>query len=113
MGPGIRFPVLQLQQWMQVWIHSPQLRAGINQAWPVVLNQLRGISPERRTKHIRGPLSALVHQLLVLGWDPEQADRWHGPCSDGDGIPDFSWNFHSEQLVGMDQTRGLVEDFRS
>eukprot|EP00959_Pyramimonas_sp_CCMP1952_P326849 6842002-Pyramimonas_sp.AAC.1 len=75
MDPGIRLPILQLQQWFQ--------------AWHIVLRQLRGIPPEQRTRHIRGPLSALLHQLLMLGWDPVRADLWHGPCSDDDGMPNY------------------------
>eukprot|EP00959_Pyramimonas_sp_CCMP1952_P364112 7625045-Pyramimonas_sp.AAC.1 len=70
---------------------------------------MQQLSPHVRTRHIRGPVSALIHQLMLVGWDPVSPDQWHGPSSDG--TPDFTWNFNTAQLVGLDQTRGMMQEF--
>eukprot|EP00959_Pyramimonas_sp_CCMP1952_P074890 1564941-Pyramimonas_sp.AAC.1 len=64
---------------------------------------MKSLEPNRRTRHIRVPLGALIHQLLLLGWEPEAPHIWHGPG--------FSWHFDANQLHTLDQARGLVDDY--
>eukprot|EP00959_Pyramimonas_sp_CCMP1952_P161821 3383699-Pyramimonas_sp.AAC.1 len=66
---------------------------------------MRSLEPNRRTRHIRGPLGALIHQMLLLGWGPGAPDIWHGP--------DFTWKFDANQLHSLDQARGLLDDYTS
>eukprot|EP00959_Pyramimonas_sp_CCMP1952_P046399 969031-Pyramimonas_sp.AAC.1 len=59
MDPGYRLPVNMVRLWLTAWQSEPRLHAGIARAWPTVVAKLTAMPAQMRSRHVRGPLSAL------------------------------------------------------
>eukprot|EP00959_Pyramimonas_sp_CCMP1952_P048293 1007891-Pyramimonas_sp.AAC.1 len=57
--PGIKLPVECLDLWLHLWREHPDMRKGIQQAWTPVFQRMVHLPPEQRSRHVRGPLSAV------------------------------------------------------
>eukprot|EP00959_Pyramimonas_sp_CCMP1952_P100452 2101334-Pyramimonas_sp.AAC.1 len=88
-----------LRQWFRVWQEEPGLRRGVCRAWNPLVEKLRGIPSGQRTRHIRGPLSAVITLLLNNGWDPKSATEWFKPAADPQD-ESIEWHFPDSAWTG-------------
>eukprot|EP00959_Pyramimonas_sp_CCMP1952_P396534 8308094-Pyramimonas_sp.AAC.1 len=65
----------------------------------------------KRSRHIRGPISAVSSHLMSAGWTPSAPNDWRGPRLPT-GEFDFQWTFPADALVSIDEAKGLLEDFQ-
>eukprot|EP00959_Pyramimonas_sp_CCMP1952_P247308 5169596-Pyramimonas_sp.AAC.1 len=72
-------PEERARTWFRIWQQELSLRAGVHAAWPAVVAHLKEVMPTHRSRHIRGPLSAIATLLLDNGWDPQSAACWAMP----------------------------------
>eukprot|EP00959_Pyramimonas_sp_CCMP1952_P148145 3099793-Pyramimonas_sp.AAC.2 len=65
--------------------------------------------PRHRARHIRDPLTAVIHYLLDAGWDiPEPSLRCR--AADAEGHQD-GWNFAGSDFQAQDQAVELFDAF--
>eukprot|EP00959_Pyramimonas_sp_CCMP1952_P401976 8423239-Pyramimonas_sp.AAC.1 len=96
---------------MKQWIMRPSLRPGVRRAWPASLQKFRLVAPRHRSRHVRGPMGAILLPLLDAGWDPLEPDHWRAP-SDFPGDLE-AWRFPEEGLSGhmiLDSPEPVVRD---
>eukprot|EP00959_Pyramimonas_sp_CCMP1952_P134851 2822015-Pyramimonas_sp.AAC.1 len=107
MDPGHRLPVNTVRLWLTAWQSEPRLHAGIARAWPTVVAKLTAMPAQMRSRHVRGPLSALVTYLLQYRWDPVSPSEWGTrPAGELDREA-FIFN----QLGPSDDISPLVDEF--
>eukprot|EP00959_Pyramimonas_sp_CCMP1952_P209123 4374539-Pyramimonas_sp.AAC.1 len=58
--PAVYFPRLCCEFWMRQWILRPAIRAGVRRAWPYMLQTFRRVLPQHRSRHVRGPMGAVM-----------------------------------------------------
>eukprot|EP00959_Pyramimonas_sp_CCMP1952_P287258 6007362-Pyramimonas_sp.AAC.1 len=71
-----------MAEWLKTWATDSNIRSSVHKAWPTIVSQVRAIAIAQRSRHIRGPMSAIIVLLSQCGWDPISPSRWHLP-SDG------------------------------
>eukprot|EP00959_Pyramimonas_sp_CCMP1952_P281566 5885337-Pyramimonas_sp.AAC.1 len=96
--PGVRLQQLCMNQWLRTWIDYPHIRAGARRVWSGVVQHVRDLDINERSKYIHGPISAIITYLVNAGWGPESPSHWCQP--DEFGLEPVDWIFPDS---GIDQ----------
>eukprot|EP00959_Pyramimonas_sp_CCMP1952_P021196 447150-Pyramimonas_sp.AAC.1 len=107
MDPGYRLPAGTAKLWLTTWQSETRLRAGIARAWPAVVSKPTALPVQMPSRHVRGPLSALVAYLLQYRWGPvSPSERGTRPAGELDREA-----FIFDQLGPGDDVSSLVDEF--
>eukprot|EP00959_Pyramimonas_sp_CCMP1952_P349960 7332460-Pyramimonas_sp.AAC.1 len=58
--PAVYFLRLCFEFWMRQWTMQPSIPSGPRRAWLVLLRKLQQASPQHRSRHVRGPMGAIM-----------------------------------------------------
>eukprot|EP00959_Pyramimonas_sp_CCMP1952_P399771 8376510-Pyramimonas_sp.AAC.1 len=61
--PAVRLPQLCLKLWLSTWAEYPEIRSGVRRIRSSLVESVRALSPSDRSRHVRGPVSAVVTYL--------------------------------------------------
>ena len=106
--PGYQLPRKCLGMWLKVWLTEPRVRGPVHRVWRDTVTKLQKIEPRHRARHVRGPLTAVIHYLLQANWELVPPTEWYRPAG-ADGIA-HGWSF-PDGLDGLDEATGLLDDF--
>eukprot|EP00969_Alexandrium_andersonii_P233176 10295092-Alexandrium_andersonii.AAC.1 len=75
-----------VRAWVQCWRGWTD-RAPLIRAWVIIYRKLVGKPARVRWHHAKGPISALVCQLLEIGWHARLPHQWTAPDQSVWAIP--------------------------
>eukprot|EP00959_Pyramimonas_sp_CCMP1952_P319621 6687836-Pyramimonas_sp.AAC.1 len=96
--PAQKFAHGTFALWLQQWRDHPEIRPAVERAWAKIVDKLQGVPAAQRSRHVRGPLSAIITYLLSFGWVPRGPTDWVLPAADHD------WRFPAD---GFSEVKAL------
>eukprot|EP00959_Pyramimonas_sp_CCMP1952_P012404 261929-Pyramimonas_sp.AAC.1 len=74
--PEIALVVQGADLWLKTRRDHPHIRDGVGKVWPRIVQQLQAAKHSDQVRLVRGPVSAMVLNLLRIGWQPVSPSQW-------------------------------------
>ena len=106
-GSWRQVPSRMCRVWAQAMVHVPRHSRWCSQGAGPLVRRLRDLPPSRRSRWMRGPMSAVVAYLLEPSWDPRSPV--HRAMPDGTG-----WQFPEDgkpDVLALSDTKLFFPDF--
>ena len=107
--PGYKLPRECLRLWLSTWSSTPRVQAGVQAVWSKAVTKFRNLAVPERARNIRGPMGAVICNLLQYDWDPVAPTEWGTKPGGMEGREAFIF----DQMQPHDDVSDLLDEFEA